>query len=626
MPRILIVGGGYAGFYTAWKLGKWLGRHEAEVVVIDPLSYLTYQPFLPEVVGGSVEARHAVVSQRKHLKHARVITAKVTGIDHAAKTVQITPEVGEPWVMSYDVIVVTAGSVSRTFPIPGVADQAIGLKTIEEAVAIRDRILTNFDEAANLEAGPERERLLTFVVVGGGFAGIEVFGEMRSLASALLKQYPQLTFDDTHFHLIEAMGRIMPEVSLPTSHWVLKNYAERGAEVHLDTQLKSAEGGRIELSTGETFESDVIVWTAGVMASPMLRDSDLPTEERGRLRTRPDLRVVTADGEVVPDAWGAGDVSAVPDLTGKGVGGYCVPNAQHAVRQGKLLAKNVVASLRGEGTKDYRHESLGTVAGLGLYAGAFQSGRIAVKGFPAWVMHRGYHGLAIPTWERKLRVIVNWVLNFVLGRDTTNMLLVERPREAFETYASRPTPDARGRGGGRGRGGSCGRGGGSRGRDRRIRLAGGEGGSPFPAEDSGLGPAGAAGRQGRRGSRLREPRPGVRGPHVRGRPDGALRSFVVLAEDADPDTFCERAARCLIAQIPYEFLALEEQDDLARRREPGFPRPISLLLTGISRMEHYRVIRGWVKDRWVTLTVARQPPVIDLYDDAPRRMALPAPL
>lgn len=442
MPRILIVGGGYAGFYTAWKLEKWLSRNEAEIVVVDPLSYLTYQPFLPEVVGGAVEARHAVIDQRKHLKRSRVITAKVTRIDHASKTAQITPEVGEPWDLGYDQIVVTAGAVSRTFPIPGVADQAIGLKTIEEAVAIRDLIVTNFEKAANLPAGPARDRLLTFVVVGGGFAGIEVFGEMRSLASALLGRYPQLTFEDTHFHLIEAMSRIMPEVSLPTSHWVLKNYAERGAIVHLDTQLKDATGGVIQLSTGESFESDVIVWTAGVMASPMLRNTDLPVEERGRLRVQADLRVVTADGELVPGAWGAGDVSAVPDLTGKGVGGFCVPNAQHAVRQGKVLAKNIVADLRGEGLADYKHESLGAVAGLGLYVGAFQSGKIAVKGFPAWIMHRGYHGLAIPTWERKIRVVSTWVLNFLLGRDMVQLSAREQPRIAFETFASRPKPPA----------------------------------------------------------------------------------------------------------------------------------------------------------------------------------------
>ncbi|MFD1714349.1 NAD(P)/FAD-dependent oxidoreductase [Amnibacterium flavum] len=441
MPKILIVGGGYAGFYTAWKLEKQLNKGEAEVMVVDPLPYMTYQPFLPEVVGGNVEPRHALVALRRHLKKTTVVTARVTKIDHASKTATITPEVGEPWETSYDIIVVTAGSVSRTFPIPGVADNAIGLKAIEEAVAIRDRIMTNFDKAATLPAGPERDRLLTFVVVGGGFAGIEVFAEMRSLASDLVKKYPQISFDDTRFHLIEAMGRIMPEVSLKTSHWVLKNLAQRGAEVHLDTQLKSAVGGVIELSTGESFESDVIVWTAGVMATPMLRNTDLPLEERGRLRVRADLRVEDDNG-IVADAWGAGDVSAVPDLTGKGVGGYCVPNAQHAVRQGKQLAKNITATVRGELPKDYYHENLGAVAGLGPGYGAFQSGKIGITGFVAWIMHRGYHGLAMPTWERKIRVIGNWVFNVILGRDIVSIEAREHPRAGFEAFASRPKPAA----------------------------------------------------------------------------------------------------------------------------------------------------------------------------------------
>jgi len=437
VPKILIVGGGYAGFYTAWKLEKYLRRGEADVTVVDPRPYMTYQPFLPEVAAGSIDPRHSVVPHRTHLKKTHILTASVTGVNHEKKTATVAPTDGEPYEVSYDILVMTAGSVSRTFPIPGVADEAIGMKNIEEAVAVRDRILTNFDKAALLPAGPERDRLLTFVVVGGGFAGIETFAEMRSLASSLVKLYPEISFEDTHFHLIEAMGRIMPEVSLKTSHWVLKNLASRGAIVHLDTQLTSALGGKIELSTGETFESATIVWTAGVMAHPVLRGTDLPTEERGRLRVQPDLRVVNDDG-VVADAWGAGDVSAVPDLTGNGVGGYCVPNAQHAVRQGKLMAKNIVAVLRDELPKEYFHKNLGAVAGLGLGVGVFQKGKIGITGFPAWVMHRGYHGLAMPTWERKLRVVGGWFANIVLGRDIASLSAVETPRAAFEEYASRP--------------------------------------------------------------------------------------------------------------------------------------------------------------------------------------------
>jgi len=439
VPKILIVGGGYAGFYTARKLEKWLGRGEAEVTMVDPLPYMTYQPFLPEVAAGSIEPRHAVVSHRRHLKRTNVVTAKVTHVNHATKTATITPAAGEPWDFEYDIVVMTAGAVSRTFPIPGVADEAIGMKNIEEAIAVRDRILTNFDKASNLPAGPEKQRLLTFVVVGGGFAGIEAFAEMRNLASALVRRYPTISFEETHFHLIEAMGRIMPEVSLKTSLWVIKSLAERGAQIHLDTQLSSATGGKIELSTGESFESDTIVWTAGVMANPMIRNTDLPIEERGRLRAQADLHIVNDDGPIA-DAWTAGDVAAVPDLSGDGVGGFCVPNAQHAVRQGKLLAKNIVAELRDEAPKDYFHKNQGAVAGLGLYNGVFQSGNVAIKGLLAWFMHRGYHGFAIPTWERKIRVFGNWILNFLLGRDIVSLEARVHPRGAFEEFASRPKP------------------------------------------------------------------------------------------------------------------------------------------------------------------------------------------
>lgn len=440
VPKILIVGGGYAGFYTAWKLEKTLRKREADVMIVDPLPYMTYQPFLPEVAAGSIEARHAVVALRRHLKRTTVVAARVTGINHANKVATITPIAGEPYEQTYDQIVVTAGAVSRTFPIPGIADNAIGLKTIEEAVAIRDRLMSNFDKASMLPPGPDRDRLLTVVVIGGGFAGIEAFAELRSLASALVKRYPQLTFDDTHFHLVEALGRIMPEVSLKTSEWVLKDLAKRGAAVHLDTQVTGAVNGNVELSTGEVFPSDLIIWTAGVMANPtVVRGGDLPVEERGRIRTRADLRVGTEE-EFVEGAWAAGDVSAVPDLSGGGVGGYCVPNAQHAVRQAKLLAKNITGVLRGELPREYYHKNIGAVAGLGLYDGVFQSGNLALKGFIAWLAHRGYHGLAMPTWERKWRVLWGWWNNFWLGRDLVNLQTVQNPRYVFEEFAARPRP------------------------------------------------------------------------------------------------------------------------------------------------------------------------------------------
>ena len=180
------------------------------------------------------------------------------------------------------------------------------------------------------------------------------------------------------------------------------------------------------------------------MANPMVRNTDLPIEERGRLRVQADLRAIN-DAGVIEDAWAAGDVAAVPDLTpGGGVGGFCVPNAQHAVRQGKLMAKNVVAVIRGEEPREYFHKNQGAVAGIGLYHGVFQSGNIAIKGLLAWFMHRGYHGFAMPMWERKIRVFGNWILNFLLRRDMVSLEARAYPRAAFEEFASRPKPAGEG--------------------------------------------------------------------------------------------------------------------------------------------------------------------------------------
>ncbi len=442
MTRIVIVGGGYAGFYTAFKLEKLLRRGEAEVVVIDPLPYMTYQPFLPEVAAGSIEARHAIVPLRRHLPKTRVITGLVTGVNHAKKKVTVTPEGFADFSLDYDHLVITAGAVSRTFPIPGVADCAIGMKTIEEAIAIRDRVIDNLHVAADLPPGKARDRLLTVVVVGGGFAGIEAFAELRSMVSAMLKEFPTLSIDDTHFHLIEAMDRIMPEVSLKSSLWVIKNLEQRQAHIHLNTQLENAVDGKLKLSNGMTIETDMVIWTAGVKAHSMLGGTGIPLDDRERICAGADLRVVEGT-EIIEGLWSAGDVARVPDLSGGGVGGYCVPNAQHAVRQGKVLAKNLVAVLREEEPKNYVHKNLGAVAGLGVGYGVFQSGNFAVTGFLAWVMHRFYHGFAIPMFERKARVFTNWLVHVFWGRDFSSVRKVQRPREFFEEFATRPASETK---------------------------------------------------------------------------------------------------------------------------------------------------------------------------------------
>ncbi|PRZ06350.1 NADH dehydrogenase [Isoptericola sp. CG 20/1183] len=443
MERIVIVGGGYAGFTAARELEKHLRpelrRGDVELVLVDPRPYMTYQPFLPEVVGASVEARHAAVAHRTHLRRTRLVDGTVTRIDHAAHQVVVRPRSGAEQHIDYDTVVVTAGAVTRVFPVPGVSEHGIGMKHVEEAVAIRDRLLTSFDQAAVLPAGPERRRLLTVTFVGGGFSGVEGFGELLSLAHDLLDRYPEIHASELQFHLVERSPRILPEVTDRPGRWVVSELERRGARVHLGTGLESATDGVVRLSTGESYATGLLVWTAGNAANPVVAThTDLPVDERGYVVVRPDLRVGT-DDVPIDDAWAAGDGAAVPDLAVPRPGALAVPNAQHAVRQSRRLARNLAATLRGRRTRPYVHGSLGVIATLGLGSGVFELRRLVVRGRLAWMMHRGYHVLAIPTWERKARVLAVWLTAAVFGRDVVSLTSVQRPRAAFVAAAPRST-------------------------------------------------------------------------------------------------------------------------------------------------------------------------------------------
>lgn len=439
MKEILIIGGGYAGFYTAWGLEKRLRPGEARVTVVEPRPFMTYQPFLPEAAAGSVEVRHVAVSLRRNLKRTDVITGRVVQVRHADKVAVIRPIVGPDREFRYDLVVVTAGAVTRTFPIPGIFDEAIGLKSAEEAVAVRESLLGAFERASAMPPGEKRRRALSVTVVGGGFSGVEVFGELLSLASSLLRRYRMLSPSDLDFHLVEAAQRILPEVSDRQGAWVVRELERRGGHVHLGVQMRSALDRHIVLSTGEEYDTSLLIWTAGNAANPMTaRHTDLPIDERGLLTVRADLRVEDAEsGSVVEDAWGAGDNASVPDLA-RGHGARTVPNAQHAVRQGRRLAKNLVRVLRGDRPVDYEHHSLGVVATLGLGHGIFQWHGLVVKGFVAWIMHRGYHVLAVPTWDRKVRVLFGWLPGVLFGRDIVSLPALQMPRDLFTTGGEPP--------------------------------------------------------------------------------------------------------------------------------------------------------------------------------------------
>lgn len=441
-PRVLVVGGGYAGMAIARRLQKQIRDRGGIVTVVDPNSYLTYQPFLPEVVGGHIEARHAIVDLRSHLKQAEVVQGKVTGIEHASRIATVEGADGAVFEIPYQDVVFTAGANTRTFPIEGLGKAGIGLKTIQEAVALRNQILERIETAALMTDADKRRRALTFVVVGGGFAGVETIAEMEDLIRTAISKNSRLAQSDARIVLVEAMGRIMPEVSAEQAVEVVDHLRSRGIEVLLNTSLSSAVDNHLKLvnmedqSEAGDFYADTLVWTAGVAANEVAKKTDFPVEERGRVEVTPTLQISDGAGGVLEGAWACGDVAAVPDLTGDGPGGFCVPNAQHAGRQAKRLADNLMAVRFGEGAvEEYYHKSLGTVAGMGVGKGVGNPLGIELKGVLAWLAHRGYHAYALPMLERKSRVVANWIQELIWGTDTTAIKHLETPYNAFREAA-----------------------------------------------------------------------------------------------------------------------------------------------------------------------------------------------
>jgi NADH dehydrogenase len=430
VQRILVVGAGHVGLYAALRLSKKLSARQAEVIVVDPQPHMTYQPFLPEAAAGNISPRHSVVPLRRELKRCTVISGEVTRIEHARKVAHVEPIIGPPREVAYDQIIVAPGSVSRTLPIPGLRENGIGFKTIGEAIYLRNHVLDRLDVGAATTDPQARRRALTFVFVGGGYAGIEALAEMEDMAHDALRYYPELSREDMHWVLVEATQRVLPEVDRDMGAYTVQQLLKRGLDIRLDTRLESCVDGVVKLSDGDSFEADTIVWTAGVKPSPMLNQTDLPRDDRGRITCLPTLQVVDAAGSVVDGAWSAGDCAAVPDLTGP-PGALCSPSAQHAVRQAKVMADNIARVLHGRAPADYKHKHAGSVASLGLHKGVAQIYGVKLTGLAAWFMHRTYHMSRIPSFNRKVRVVVDWTLALFLKREVVSLGQLHHPREEF---------------------------------------------------------------------------------------------------------------------------------------------------------------------------------------------------
>ncbi|MFE2938853.1 NAD(P)/FAD-dependent oxidoreductase [Streptomyces sp. NPDC059255] len=444
----------YTALLLQRRLKQQLKSGEAEIVVVSPDPYMTYQPFLPEAAAGNISPRHVVVPLRRVLDQCQILVGEATAIDHAKRTATLrtlaSEEEGTGTVdLAYDELVLAPGSVSRTLPVPGLAEHGIGFKTVEEAIGLRNHVIEQMDIASSTRDPAIRDAALTFVFVGGGYAGVEALAELEDMARYASRYYHNIKAEDMKWILVEASGRILPEVGDVMGKYAVRELRARNIDVRLDTRLDSCEDRVAVLSDGARFPTRTLVWTAGVKPHPVLAATDLPRNDHGRLRCTAHLAV---DG--TEHAWAAGDAAAVPDLTSDQPGKECAPNAQHAVRQARVLAENILASLRGAPLRDYRHAYAGSVASLGLHKGVGHVYGRKIKGYPAWLMHRVYHLSRVPTFNRKARVLAEWTLSGLFKREIVSLGSLEHPRAEFELAAG----GERSRGTGRSKGGERSRG------------------------------------------------------------------------------------------------------------------------------------------------------------------------
>jgi NADH dehydrogenase len=424
--RILVVGAGFAGLYAAMGLRP-LARAGHRVTVVNPENFMQYQPFLPEVASATIDPRAVVVPLRTVLRHCEIVVGEVERLDHRERRATVRTADGRERSLGYDVVVLTPGSTSRVLPVPGLAEHGVGFKTVQEAIYLRNRILSQLEVAATTDDPDRRRAALTFVFVGGGYAGVEALGELEDLARDAIATYPALEPAEMRWVLVDAAPKILPELGAELAAYAAEQLAHRGVEIAVDTRLSSYEDGVVRLSDGRSFAAETLVWTAGVRPAALARDSGLAVDEAGRLLADGYLRVVG-----VEDAWTAGDAAAVPDRT---TGGIVPPTAQHGMRQGRRLARNLTAWLEGGRLEPFAHRNIGAVCSLGRYKGVAVIWGVKLRGFPAWFAHRSYHLYAMPTLTRRVKIAADWTVALLFPRDLAQLGSLEHPRRPFERAA-----------------------------------------------------------------------------------------------------------------------------------------------------------------------------------------------
>ena len=411
--NIVIAGGGFGGLYAARTLERILPPHSARITLVNDVNFLLYTPLLPGAAAGTLEPRHVVVPLREELEQTDLRLGRVVGAEPEHDRITVDTIEGHREQIRYDQLIVALGSVSRTLPIPGLAEHAVGFKTLPEAIALRNRVLRCLEMAETVDDERARAEYLTFVFVGAGYAGLEGLAELQDFAADVIDLYPRCRVQGMRWIMVEARERIMLEVSQGLAEFVDRELRGRGIEIRPSTLVEEVTERSVRLSDGDVVPTRTVAWTAGVKPHPVVQRLGLPLRD-GRIVVDRYTRVSGQD-----NVWAIGDAAAVPDPANKGKPSPMT--AQHALRQGKTAARNVAAELGSGRPRPFRYRTLGVFVDLGRHQAVASTLGIKWRGFPAWFLARTYHMLAMPGFKRRLRLVVDWTVDLFFPRDASEL-------------------------------------------------------------------------------------------------------------------------------------------------------------------------------------------------------------
>jgi NADH dehydrogenase len=432
--HVVIAGGGFGGLYAARELERTLPHHSARVTMVSDVNFLLYTPLLPGAAAGTLEPRHVVVPLREELRSTEIRLARVSGLDPGGSELRVRGVEGSEQSVHYDHLIVALGSVSRVLPVPGLAEHGLGFKTISEAIALRNRALLNLEIAESLDSEEARRPYLTFVFVGAGYAGVEGIAELQDFVADVIDRYPRCRLDGTRWVLVEAQERIMPEISEALAEFATRELRRRGIEIRTSTRLGTVDESAATLSDGERIPARTLCWTTGVRPTPVVRDLGLPLDGEGRIAVDEHLRV-RGHGNV----WAIGDAAAVPDPA-KRYRGIAPPTAQHAIRQGRTVARNVAAALGHGRARRFRYRTLGVFVDMGRHQAVASVLGVKLSGFLAWWLARTYHLAMLPGVARRLRLVADWTVGLVFGRASAELGQLGHP-PSLEEYVDGGRPE-----------------------------------------------------------------------------------------------------------------------------------------------------------------------------------------